>query len=268
MSKVRYAKFPLDCDALKAANEKVWKAHPELESRKLTMSSSNPEPAYRQEWMDAYIAAGGRWQETKAKLKPGEPLTTCQRAAETPAPPPPAEPPSKAPAPAQQPPKAPAPQGSPRMTPEQRFERTRERMQKNREMTKKNLDHFDKRLEKVKNPYALAEALAAREKFRRYLREDEEAIKKLEEDKKKYGPEAALRGDRGPSTDEEARRRDVERLSKVLTDFSKAAQAAKGKEDEAQSAEEKGKWAEAEQAVVEEIHEMQKDLLNVLQQKK
>ncbi len=73
--RTRYATFPLDCAALKAANEAVWKKYPALENRKLDMSPGDYE--YRKAWMDAYIAAGGQYQSRKPERKPGDPITTC-----------------------------------------------------------------------------------------------------------------------------------------------------------------------------------------------
>jgi hypothetical protein len=51
----RRASLPLNADALKAANEKLWSEFPELKRRKLTLSSADQR--YRAFWMDSYLAA-------------------------------------------------------------------------------------------------------------------------------------------------------------------------------------------------------------------
>src|SRR5262249_36545427 len=63
----------------------LWKAHPELNGRQLTMG---PEDAtLRKDWMDAYIAAGGKAEEKKADA-PGSAVQKCPLAPPPPPPPP------------------------------------------------------------------------------------------------------------------------------------------------------------------------------------
>lgn len=93
--KTRYASFPLDCRALEAANRALWKKHPELKGRKLTMDPSDYK--YRKEWMDEYIKAEGKAQSSKPQRKPDAPITSCPEPApkDSPPPPPPPPPPKK-----------------------------------------------------------------------------------------------------------------------------------------------------------------------------
>jgi len=261
MSEVRYATFPLDCRALKAANDKVWQDHPELAGRKLTMARGEPETSYRKEWMDAYIKDGGKWQKTRPKLRPGDPLTTCQPAAATPAPAPPPE----------QPLKAPKPQDSPRPTPAQRYEKTRGRNQKNLDMTRQNLDYWEKLIPRLKSAGGVAEALERRNANRRWAAEDEKEKQLFEDDKNRHGPKEALRRAdlrRNPASEEDKRLREATKQSEVLTDISKAAQEARQREAEAKSPEEKKKWAEAAEALEADVNTMKGDILKFLQQKK
>ena len=46
---------PLNADAVKAADAALWKAHPELNGRQLTMATADKD--YRKEWVDLYQAA-------------------------------------------------------------------------------------------------------------------------------------------------------------------------------------------------------------------
>ena len=48
------AKRPLNPEAVKVANEKLWNDNPELKRRKLTMSPDQQEYEYRKQWMKAY----------------------------------------------------------------------------------------------------------------------------------------------------------------------------------------------------------------------
>ena len=82
---MRYATFPLDCEANRKANEAAWKKHPEMKGKKLTMGPQHAQA--RKDWMDAYIAAGGKHQPTQPKLKAGDPITTCPVGKEDPKPP-------------------------------------------------------------------------------------------------------------------------------------------------------------------------------------
>lgn len=241
MSEVRYATFPLDCRALKAANEKVWQDHPELAGRKLTMARGEPEASYRKEWMDAYIKAGGQSQKTKPKLKPGDPLTTCQQA-----------------------------QDSSRPTPEQRYEKTLARRQKNLDMTRKNLDYWEKRIPRLKSALGVAEALAWRNANRRWVAQDEKELQLFEDDKNRYGPEEALRRAdlrRHPATDEGKRQRERTQQRDVITDLSEAAQDARQKAAEAKSPEDKKKFAEAAEALEADVATMESDLQKFDRQK-
>ena len=240
MSETRYAKFPLDCAALKAANEAVWTAHPNLNRRKLTMASDESETSYRKAWMDAYIKAGGKVQRTKPKLKPGDLPTTCQ-------------------------PAAPAP------TPEQLFERTRNRRQKNLDVTRKNLDYWEKRIPRLKSALGVAEALAWRNANRRWVAQDEKELQLFEDDKNRYGAEEALRRAdlrRTPTTEEDRRSREETQQREVIADLSKAAQEARQKEAAANSPEDKKKFAEAAKALEDDVKTMEEDLHKFLQQTK
>jgi hypothetical protein len=80
MSKTRYAKFPLQCDALKKADEAVFAAMKKdgKEPRKLNMGSGDYK--YRKLWMDAYFEAGGEdsVQDKKPKRKPGDAVSDCK----------------------------------------------------------------------------------------------------------------------------------------------------------------------------------------------
>jgi hypothetical protein len=71
----RRAKRPLDPDAVQAANEELWAAHPELNRRQLTMRPEDGD--LRKEWMDAYVAAGGEVEEPKPPKAPGDPVVPC-----------------------------------------------------------------------------------------------------------------------------------------------------------------------------------------------
>jgi hypothetical protein len=81
----RRAQRPLDTSAVASANQALWKAHPELNGRQLTMGPEDA--ALRKEWMDAYVAAGGKVEEKK----PDTPTNTVQNCplASPPPPPPP-----------------------------------------------------------------------------------------------------------------------------------------------------------------------------------
>ncbi|MGA2703390.1 MAG: DUF4329 domain-containing protein [Isosphaeraceae bacterium] len=73
---MRHAKLPLNPDAVKAADEALYKNHPELGRRKLTMAPTQAEGVLRKEWMDAYIAAGGA-VEGLSPAAPVAPTTPC-----------------------------------------------------------------------------------------------------------------------------------------------------------------------------------------------
>jgi hypothetical protein len=65
------AKQPLNPDAQEKANQSVWEKYPGLNNRKLSMCPDDAE--YRQAWMDAYQAAGGKVVPSvphKEKCKP------------------------------------------------------------------------------------------------------------------------------------------------------------------------------------------------------
>lgn len=66
---------PLDPDAVKAANEKLWKQYPELEGRKLTMAPEDYK--YRKYWVDQYLAAKGKVEEPKPAAPPKRPAEKC-----------------------------------------------------------------------------------------------------------------------------------------------------------------------------------------------
>ncbi|MBN2563411.1 MAG: hypothetical protein JXQ75_21025 [Phycisphaerae bacterium] len=93
MSKTRYATFPLDCNAVKAADEEVYRKYGDKlidpktgKRRKLTMEPKDLE--YRNTWMQKYVevceAEGKKkkdiWQSTKPNRKPGDPTVTCMPA--------------------------------------------------------------------------------------------------------------------------------------------------------------------------------------------
>ncbi len=80
----RQAQRPLDPAAVASANEALWSAHPEMDRRQLTMGPDDAE--LRKEWMDAYVAAGGKVKDQKPD-KPSDPVEKC--AAPPAAPPPP-----------------------------------------------------------------------------------------------------------------------------------------------------------------------------------
>ena len=68
---IRYATFPLDCDAKRAANEYIAKI---LGSpRKLR----EDEYKLRELWMDVYIRHGGKTKSKPQSRRPGEPIDTC-----------------------------------------------------------------------------------------------------------------------------------------------------------------------------------------------
>ncbi len=75
MLAVRHAKLPLNPDAVKAADEALYKNHPELDGRKLTMGPEDG--ALRKEWMDSYLAAGGAVDSPKPPSPPPGPTTPC-----------------------------------------------------------------------------------------------------------------------------------------------------------------------------------------------
>jgi hypothetical protein len=80
----RRAQRPLDASAVALANDALWGAHPELGGRQLTMGPEDA--ALRKEWMDAYVALGGKVEEKKPDT-PTNPVQQC------PSPPPPPPPP-------------------------------------------------------------------------------------------------------------------------------------------------------------------------------
>lgn len=76
----RHATFPLDCDAQKAANDKVKEAmggdpNERDSDRRIRIDGSDEH--YRQMWMDAYIEAGGGYKHTPQKRKLGQPVMNC-----------------------------------------------------------------------------------------------------------------------------------------------------------------------------------------------
>jgi len=75
MAEKLYATFPLDCQALNAANEAVWTKHPDMRGKKIPMDREHG--LMRKEWMEAYIAAGGKYQLKEPRRNPGDPVTTC-----------------------------------------------------------------------------------------------------------------------------------------------------------------------------------------------
>jgi hypothetical protein len=77
---VRHAKLPLNPDAVKEADEELYKNHPELGWRKLTMSPEDG--TLRKEWMDSYLRAGGEVEDPKAPAPPACPTTPCPAAPE------------------------------------------------------------------------------------------------------------------------------------------------------------------------------------------
>ncbi len=85
---MRHAKLPLNPDAVKAADQALFKNHPELNGRKLTMAPEDG--ALRKEWMDSYLAAsGGPAPPSAPTSPPAAPTTPCP-----PTPPPPPAPPA------------------------------------------------------------------------------------------------------------------------------------------------------------------------------
>lgn len=81
---IRYATFPLDCEANRKAREAVEREYPELKDKRLTMGPEHGKA--REAWMDAYIAAGGKYQMTPARREPGDPITNCPEPEPTPPP--------------------------------------------------------------------------------------------------------------------------------------------------------------------------------------
>jgi hypothetical protein len=81
--RIRYAKKPPNCEAMRKANEKLWKEHPELKRRKLTMSPDKNETWLRIEWMDYYSEFCGEDRDKyittiNPQLKPGELAKYCK----------------------------------------------------------------------------------------------------------------------------------------------------------------------------------------------
>jgi len=72
---MRVAKRPLNPQAVKTANEKLWKDHPELKGRKLTMCPEDA--AYRKAWVDAYLEAGGEKEVAGTKPAVGSVTAKC-----------------------------------------------------------------------------------------------------------------------------------------------------------------------------------------------
>jgi hypothetical protein len=81
--KIRYAKFPPNCEAMRKANEKLWANHHELRRRKLTMSPDKNEAKLREEWMDYYSDFCGNERDkyittVDPHLKPGVLAKYCR----------------------------------------------------------------------------------------------------------------------------------------------------------------------------------------------
>lgn len=70
----RRLKQPLDGGAVATANRKLWRDHPELSRRHLTMDSADA--AYRTEWATNYLAAGGS-VETEANAPLEQTVVPC-----------------------------------------------------------------------------------------------------------------------------------------------------------------------------------------------
>jgi Protein of unknown function (DUF2515) len=71
----RRLQFPLDPKAVREANKALWKAHPEMGQRLLSMDQEDA--ALRKEWVDAYLKAKGKQAEpAPAKLDPN-PVQAC-----------------------------------------------------------------------------------------------------------------------------------------------------------------------------------------------
>ena len=66
---------PLDREAVKTANEKLWEQYPELNRRKLTMSREDYK--YRNAWVRAYVDAKGKTEEPKPAAPPKRPAEKC-----------------------------------------------------------------------------------------------------------------------------------------------------------------------------------------------
>jgi Protein of unknown function (DUF2515) len=73
----RRLQFPLDPKAVREANEALWRAHPELGRRQLTMDPKDSERKLRQEWVDAYLKAKGKQAEPAPPVPALEPVQWC-----------------------------------------------------------------------------------------------------------------------------------------------------------------------------------------------
>jgi Effector protein len=98
---VRHAKIPLNPDAVKAADEALYRNHPELNGRKLTMAPTDEESKLRKEWMVSYLAAGGQAKAPDPAAAstppapaspPATPTVPCPHATPSPPPTPPTPP--------------------------------------------------------------------------------------------------------------------------------------------------------------------------------
>jgi hypothetical protein len=67
---------PLSPAAVQAANEAIWDAHSKLKGRALTMEPGDY--AFRKEWIDAYVAAGGKMKGADSAKALGSPVQACQ----------------------------------------------------------------------------------------------------------------------------------------------------------------------------------------------